>query len=402
MSTVKAAIHGLGRNKLRSALTMLGVIVGVAALIAMLGVGNGAKAQVEAQIASLGQNVVMVTAGSSWAGGVRTGLGFAWTLTVSDADAIAREVPGILWASPECATPVQAIAGGLNWNTLAMGESEDYLDIRDWKLAGGAMFSEADVRAVGKTCLLGQTVAREVFPAEDPVGKTVRLGNIPFMVCGVLTRKGLSVTGVDQDDVVVIPYTSFMKRLSKRNNLSRILIRTESASVSPHIQNEITGLLRQRHRIQPGHEDDFTVRGQQQIAESATASSRTLTILLGIIASVSLFVGGIGIMNIMLANVSERTREIGIRMAVGARRRDILMQFILEALTLSSIGGLLGIAIGIVAAGMISTLVGWPTVLSVPTVVVAFMFSALASVFFAYYPAHKASRMEPIEALRYE
>ena len=333
---------------------------------------------------------------------MRTGLGFAWTLTVSDADAISREIPGILWVSPECATPVQAIAGGLNWNTLAMGESADYLDIRDWNLAAGAMFSETDVRGVGKTCLLGQTVAREIFPTDDPVGKTIRLGNVPFTVYGVLARKGLSVTGVDQDDVVIIPYTSFMKRVSRRSNLSRILIRTESALLSPRIQSEITNLLRQRHLIAVGKEDDFTVRGQQEIAASATASSRTLTILLGVIASVSLFVGGIGIMNIMLANVSERTREIGIRMAVGASGRDILMQFIMESLTLSSLGGCLGVLIGIGAARMISTLAGWPTVLSVGTVIVAFIFSAAVTVFFAYYPAHKASRMEPIEALRYE
>jgi putative ABC transport system permease protein len=290
----------------------------------------------------------------------------------------------------------------LNWKTLAQGQGADYLDIRDWPLAGGAMFTEADVRSIGKVCVIGQTIASELFPNEDPVGKLLRVRNIPFKILGVLTRKGFSVMGTDQDDIVIVPYTSFMKRVSKRNNLSVINVRAESAAASPKVQNDITDLLRQRHRIAPGREDDFTVRGQEEIARSATATTRTMTALLGAIASVSLIVGGIGIMNIMLVSVTERTREIGIRLAIGAHAWDILLQFLAEAIILSLFGGFIGIATGFGVAKIISTSAGWPTLVPVVWVAGAFLFSAAVGITFGFYPAYKASRLDPIDALRYE
>jgi len=398
----RIALRALRRNKLRSALTMLGIIIGVAAVIVTISVGNGAKAQVEAQIASLGQNVVMVVAGSGWSGGARTGLGFAWTLIVDDALAIAREVNGVSFVSPETATPVQVMGGGLNWKTRANGEGPDFLQIRDWPLADGAMFTEEDVRSVAKVCVIGQTIVREVFPNDDPVGARLRVGNIPFKIVGVLTSKGLSVTGEDQDDTVVIPYTTFMKRLSKRNNLSSIIVQTESSAVSAQVKRDITDLLRQRHKIIPGKEDDFKVRGQDDIANAATATSKTLTILLGAIASVSLVVGGIGIMNIMLVSVTERTREIGIRMAVGAHGRHILLQFLIEAIILSCLGGIVGIVVGVGASQVLSTAAEWPIVISSSAIIAAFSVSAAIGIFFGFYPARKAASLDPIEALRYE
>jgi len=398
----RISLRALCRNKLRSALTMLGIIIGVGAVITTIGVGNGAKAQVEAQIASLGQNVVMVVAGSGWAGGARTGLGFAWTLTVEDEEAIIREVRGVNYASPETATPVQVMGGSSNWKTRANGEGPDYLDIRDWKLADGAMFTEDDVRSVAKVCVIGQTLVRELFPNADPVGANVRIGNIPFKVVGVLTAKGLSASGVDQDDTVVIPYSTFMKRLSKRNNVSSIILQTESSEVSRRVQKDIADLLRQRHRIPVGREDDFNIRGQEDIANAATATTKTLGILLGAIASVSLVVGGIGIMNIMLVSVTERTREIGIRMAVGAHGRHILLQFLIEAIVLSCLGGVAGIVLGVGAARALATAAEWPIVISSSAIVTAFSASAAIGIFFGFYPARKAASLDPIEALRYE
>ena len=402
-ATLRIALRALQRNKLRSTLTALGIIIGVGAVIAMVGIGSGAKAQVEAQIASLGQNVITVSAGYAWSGGARTGLGFAWTLIPDDAEAIVHEVPGVLYASPGCARDEQVQANSQNWHTMIEGHDVNYLDIRDWPLTGGSMFTENDVRSIGKVCVIGHTVAKELFPSENPVGQTLRLRNIPFKIVGVLAGKGfVSAHGTDQDDVVIVPYTSFMKRISPRRNVSTIMIRGESAAVLPQIKDYVTALLRQRHRIRPDSESDFTVNDQQDLAQTATATTKTMTVLLGAIASVSLIVGGIGIMNIMLVSVTERTREIGIRLAVGARGRDILLQFLIEAITLSSLGGILGIAIGLGSAKILSVFAGWPTLISVMAVVVAFFFSAVVGVFFGFYPARKASQLDPIEALRYE
>ena len=403
LATIRIALRALRRNKLRSTLTALGIIIGVGAVIAMVGIGNGAKSQVEAQIASLGQNVILVFSGNFSSGGVRSGWGGAGTLTIDDAEAISREVTGVAHVSPEVRDRQQILANGLNWNTQVLGEGIDYLEIRDGPLDDGAMFSEQDVRSAAKVCIIGKTIANQLFANQDPIGESLRIRNIPFKILGVLTGKGLSVMGSDQDDVVIVPYTSLMKRISRRTNINSVTVQSESSKISARVQNDITLLLRQRHRTgSGGRDDDFTIRGQEEIANAATATTRTMSVLLGAIASVSLIVGGIGIMNIMLVSVTERTREIGIRMAVGAYGRDILLQFLIEAITLSSLGGVIGILLGIGAAEMLSVMAGWPTLISVTSIVVAFLFSAAVGVFFGFYPARKASRLDPIEALRYE
>jgi putative ABC transport system permease protein len=401
-ATLRMALRALRRNKLRSALTALGIIIGVGAVIAMVGIGNGAKSQVEAQIASLGQNVILVFAGNYSSSGARGGWGSAGTMMVDDALAVVREVPGVITVSPEVRDHQQILAEGMNWYTTILGEGPDYLDIRQWPLQDGAMFTDQDVRGTAKVCIIGKTIVAQIFPNEDPVGRVLRIRDIPFKVLGVLSPKGLSVMGTDQDDVVIIPYTSEMKRVSKRTNLSSINVQCASQDFSDSVQRGIADLLRQRHRLGPGRDDDFTIRGQQEIADTFTATSRVMTVLLGAIASVSLIVGGIGIMNIMLVSVTERTREIGIRMAVGAHGRDILLQFLIEAITLSSLGGVIGIGLGIGSAKLLSALAGWPTLVSVTSVALAFLFSAAVGVFFGFYPARKASNLDPIDALRYE
>jgi putative ABC transport system permease protein len=401
-ATLRIALRALRRNKLRSTLTALGIIIGVGAVIAMVGIGTGAKSQVEAQIASLGQNVVLVFSGNFSSSGARSGWGGAGTMTVEDADAIAREVPGVVAVSPEVRGRQQVLANGLNWNTQVLGESTEYLDIRDWPLEDGAMFTDQDVRGAGKVCIIGKTIGSQLFPNEDIVGKSLRIRNIPFKILGVLAPKGLSVMGTDQDDVVIVPYTSMMKRIDRRTNINSINVQSASSDVSSKVQRDIGDLLRQRHRLGQGRDDDFTIRGQQEIADAATATTRVMTVLLGAIASVSLIVGGIGIMNIMLVSVTERTREIGIRMAVGAHGRDILLQFLIEAITLSSLGGVIGILSGIGSAKLLSAMAGWPILISVSSVMLAFFFSTAVGVFFGFYPARKASRLDPIDALRYE
>ena len=402
LATLRIALRALRRNKLRTLLTMLGIIIGVAAVIAMVSIGNGAKAQVEERIANLGENVILILSGNTSRAGVRSGLGGSPTLTIEDAEAIEREVAGVSAISPEVRTSTQVISGNQNWSTTVLGESPDYLDIRQWRLADGAVFAEQDIRGANKVALIGSTIADQLFGEEDPLGQVIRIKHAPFVVVGLLATKGLSVTGSDQDDVVIIPYTSAMKRLTGATTMRAINVQVESPEIIEQVQQEITDLLRQRHRIQDDRDDDFVVRNQQEIAEAATATSRTMTVLLGAIASVSLMVGGIGIMNIMLVSVTERTREIGIRMAVGARGRDILRQFLIEAITLSSIGGLLGVALGVAASRILSALAEWPTLTSPESVVIAFVVSAAIGVFFGYYPARKAADLDPIDALRYE
>jgi len=418
-ATIKIALRALRRNKLRTALTMLGIVIGVGAVIAMVGIGNGAKAQVEARIAALGQNVIQIFSGSINRGGVFTGFGGAGTLTVADALAIQSEVPGVAAVSPEVRSGAQLTAGENNWSSQIMGESTDYLIIRQWDIADGTMFTEADVRSAAKVCVLGQTTADRLFPNEDTAGKTIRAKNVPLKVLGVLKRKGASMFGQDQDDTVVVPYTTAMKRFAGVTTLRSITVSASSTDEMLNAQNGITELLRQRHRIQPGRDDDFIIRNQQEISEAASATTETMTALLAGVAVISLIVGGIGIMNIMLVSVTERTREIGIRMAVGARGRDILSQFLIEAVTLSSIGGAIGIALGVSApkivkllaivcyktgipSDFISSAAGWPTLVSAQSIVVAFAFSAAVGIFFGFYPARKASQLDPIDALRYE
>ena len=402
IATLRIALRALRRNKMRSMLTALGIIIGVGAVIAMVGVGNGAKAQVEAQIASLGQNLIIVWAGNFSSGGVRGGWGSAGTLTLDDFRSMAREIPGVVAVSPETRANAQIAAGSQNWFTQVVGESPEYFSIREWPLASGAAFTDQDVRSANKVAVIGKTVAIQLFGEDDPIGQIIRVRQVPFVVVGVLTPKGLSVMGSDQDDVIIAPYTSVMKRLLRQTTLRAINVQAESQDMLTPVQRQIEAVLREHHRIVPGKDDDFTVRNQQEIAEMATATSKIMRLLLFAIACVSLVVGGIGIMNIMLVSVTERTREIGIRMAVGARARDILLQFLIEAITLSSLGGILGIAIGLGSAKVLSVVAGWPTLISVPAVVIAVLFSAAVGVFFGFYPARKASQLDPIEALRYE
>ncbi len=396
---IKVALRALRRSALRSVLTALGIIIGIAAVIAVVSIGNGAKSQVEASIASLGQNIISVFPGNFTAGGVRGGWGTASSLTVEDALAIQTEIAGIAAISPEMRDRSQVMAGGLNWNTQILGEDVAYLDIRTWALAEGAMFSEADVLAGAKVAVIGKTVANQLFAETDPVGQTVRIRNIPFKIVGVLSSKGFNYFGQDQDDVVVIPYTSHLRRLARRPNLNSIVIQAQSPEVMEQVQRDVTDLLQQRRQ---GREPDFTVRSQQELAEAATATAKTMTFLLTVIAIISLVVGGIGIMNIMLVSVTERTREIGIRLAVGAHGRDVLLQFLTEAIILSLMGGTLGILLGVGSSQLISKLNNWPVLVSTPAVVGAFVFSAVIGIFFGFYPARKAAALDPIEALRYE
>jgi putative ABC transport system permease protein len=398
-SIIKVALRALLRNTMRSILTALGIIIGVGAVIAMVSIGNGAKAQVEAQVASLGQNVITVFSGSMSSGGMRGGWGSSPSLTIEDAEAIEREVTGIVGVSPEVRDRNQVLANGLNWNTSVNGESPDYPEIRSWKIASGTMFSDQDVRSVAKVCVIGKTVADQLFATSDPVGQTLRIRNIPFKILGVLDSKGFNLFGQDQDDAVLVPYTSHMKRLSRRSYISSILIQAASADVIDKVQKDITEVLTQRRK---GREPDFTVRNQVELAQTATATTQTMTLLLAAIASVSLLVGGIGIMNIMLVSVTERTREIGIRLAIGAHGSDVLMQFLIEATILSSLGGVIGILLGIGSSQLVSHLNGWPVLVSTASVVIAFVFSAAVGMFFGFYPARKAAQLDPIDALRYE
>ncbi len=387
---------------MRSVLTALGIIIGVAAVIAMVGIGNGAKAQVEAQIASLGENVILIFSGSTTSSGIRTGWGSAGTLKIEDAEAIRREIPDIVAVSEEVVSTTQVAAGNQNWFTRVFGESSDYFDIREWPLAEGSSFTPQDVRSANKVCVVGRTTAVQIYGNEDAVGQILRIKNVPFTITGVLTAKGLSPQGVDQDDIVVMPYTSAMKRVTGGTVLRNIEVQVGDGRQVAGAQQQIVALLRQRHNIRPGHDDDFTVRTQQEIADMATATTAVMTVLLGSIAGVSLVVGGIGIMNIMLVSVTERTREIGTRMAVGAHGSDILMQFLIEAVSLSSVGGLIGIILGVAASRVLSNYAHWPTLISISSIVTAFSVSAAVGIFFGFYPARKAAALDPIEALRYE
>ncbi len=404
LPTVRIALRALGRNKLRSLLTILGMIIGVGAVISMIAIGNGAKAQVAAQVASLGQNVIMVYATSSSSGtGVRQGYGTVATLVPEDAEAIADEVPGVVGVSPEMYLYTQVVAGNQNWKTKIYGEAPDYFGIRQWPLVEGEIFTEADVRSANQVAVIGQTTAQQLFGEESPLGEVIRVQNGPFTIVGVLEGKGFSVKGHDQDNVLIVPYTAVLERLvGRRTPLYGVILQAADASVLDEVQEQITALLRQRHRVGSSKEDDFSVHSQQEIAETATATAHTMTVLLGAIASVSLVVGGIGIMNIMLVSVTERTREIGVRMAVGARSRDILRQFLVEAFTLSAFGGLVGIAVGIGASRILAATAHWPALVSAEAILLAVLFSGAVGIFFGFYPARKASRLDPIDALRYE
>ncbi len=399
LAPFKIAARALRRNKMRSLLTMLGIIIGVGSVIAAVSITTGATKQVEDKVASLGQNVVTVFSGSFTGGGTRGGWGSAPTLTVEDAAAIKNEVANVVAVSPEVRDRSQILANGLNWNTQILGESPDYPQIRDWEIANGAMFTDGDVRALGKVAIIGKTIVDQLFINDDPVGQTLIVRNIPFKIVGVLDAKGFNLFGQDQDDVVIIPYTSHMRRINKRTFVNSIMVQAASKETINSVVADITTLMRERHHTP---EPDFTVRSQLELMQMATSTAKIMSVLLAAIASVSLLVGGIGIMNIMLVSVTERTREIGIRMAVGARSRDILIQFLIEAITLSAFGGLVGIALGIISAKIVAASTGWPTITPVAWIGIACVSSAGIGIVSGFYPAWKASRLDPIEALRYE
>jgi len=404
-STLKISIRALWVNKMRSSLTMLGIIIGVGAVIAMLAVGTGASQKISQQIASIGSNLIIVIPGSTTQGGIRLGAGSQSTLTREDAEAIGRECPAVQAVSAEMRRAAQVVYGNQNWATAIQGLEPGALEVRDWGLAEGRNFSDQDIRNATKVCILGKTVADNLFGSMDPVGQIVRIRKIPFMVVGVLEEKGQSPIGQDQDDVVLIPITTAQKKVfgtTLSGTIGSIMVKATSTEALPEAEREVTELLRQRHRIGPNREDDFTVRNLTSMLQVAEQSTKVMTLLLGAIASVSLLVGGIGIMNIMLVSVTERTREIGIRMAVGAKARDIRLQFIIEALTLSLIGGVAGILLGISISAILSQVAGWSTVVSPVSILLAFGFSGLVGIFFGFYPAYKASLLNPIDALRYE
>jgi putative ABC transport system permease protein len=399
---LKAALRAIARNKMRSALTVLGIIIGVGAVIAMIGIGEGASSMVKQQVASLGDNLINIFPGSHSAGGVHGGAGTSASLTEEDAAAIATQIPYVTAVSPVARSGAQVVFGDQNWSTSVMGGGPDYFSIRRLNIVEGTGFNESAVRGVAKEAVIGQTVADQLFHGDDPIGQTIRIKKLPFTVIGVLGRKGQTSWGQDQDDVIIVPYTTVMKRLSGQSYLSMILASATSMQALDAATEEITQLLRQRHRIPQGQDDDFTVRTQQDIGNVMGSTSSVMRALLAAIASVSLLVGGIGIMNIMLVSVTERTREIGIRMAVGAKGWHVLVQFLAEAVVLASFGGILGIALGVGAAQLVARFAHWPVLVPPQAVFLAFLFAAGIGVFFGFWPARKASRLDPIEALRYE
>ncbi|MFI5252710.1 MAG: ABC transporter permease [Bacteroidota bacterium] len=396
------AFDALIRNKMRSLLTMLGIIIGVGAVIAMVAIGQGAQSSVEAQINSLGTNILMIFPGSTNQGGVRSGAGTGTTLTEDDGFAIKEQCPAVAYISPMLRSGGQAVFGDYNWGTQMQGGSVDYLTIRDWPVETGENFTDQDVRAATKVCILGQTVVAQLFGGANPIGATIRIKNIPFKVLGILKAKGQNAYGQDQDDIIIIPYTTLYKRLTGNTRFWSMIASAVSKNKMTEAQDQITQLLRSRHKLNFNDDNDFTIRNQADIAEASNATSKIMTMLLGSVAGVSLVVGGIGIMNIMLVSVTERTREIGIRMSIGAKRRDILSQFLMEAMALSLLGGFIGIVLGVSGSDLISALAGWPTFISINSIILAVFFSMMVGVFFGYYPARKASSLNPIEALRYE
>lgn len=400
----RIAFRALARNKMRSALTMLGVIIGVGAVIAMVSIGQGAQASVQEQIANVGTNLLFVSAGSQNVGGVRSGTGAtnSNTLTVDDLEAIRRELPSVAMVSPSVNARSQLVAANQNWNTSVQGVSEQLPAIRKWQIQSGSFITDADVRSASRVIVLGQTVVENLFPGQDPVGQTVRVGQLPFRVIGVMARRGQDPQGRDQDDIAFAPYSTIQKKLLAISHVQFAYVSAVSSDATYTAQVQITDLLRQRHRLAQNQDNDFTVRNLTDVAEAADETNRIMTLLLGSIAGVSLLVGGIGIMNIMLVSVTERTREIGIRMAIGARSAAVRQQFLIESIVLSLTGGLIGIALGVGISILIPKMLGWPTLVSVWAIIGSVLFSAAVGVFFGYYPARKAASLDPIEALRYE
>jgi putative ABC transport system permease protein len=407
VGSIRIALRALRVNRMRSALTMLGIIIGVAAVIAMVGVGTGATARIQDQIQSIGSNLIIVLPGSVSSNGVRLGSGAVASLTQDDAKAIAAECPSVALAAPTVRGAVQVVYGNNNWATNAQGVTPDYMTLRDYTMLSGQFFTTQDVDAAAKTAVLGETVAHNLFGDSDPTGQVVIIKNVPFTVAGVLTPKGQSPTGQDQDDVILLPISTATQKVLGANKanakaVASLMVQAMSPQAMDQAIQEMDALLRERHKILPGQDADFTIRNLTEVFAAQETSAQVMSILLGAIASVSLIVGGIGIMNIMLVSVTERTREIGLRQAVGAKTRDILLQFLVEAVTLSLLGGIIGIVVGLTASLLISHFANWATQVSPLSILLAFVFSALVGIFFGYYPARKAAYLDPIEALRYE
>ena len=401
------AMRALRVNKMRSILTMLGIVIGVAAVIAMIAIGGGAQQRLQEQIASLGSNLLIVVPGSIIQSGARLGAGNAQTLTEQDARAIVTEVPDVAFAAPLSRSTAQVVFGNTNWSTSIYGVYNDYFDVREWNLTEGRLFDQGEISRFGKVAIIGKTVSSQLFGEDNPVGQVVRIRGIPFEIIGILESKGQSSQGQDQDDVIFVPLTTGRNRLfgEPRGRIARvgtIMIKAVDGSDTQEVENRINDLLRQRHRIQPGNENDFQVRNLTEILKTQEAASKVMSMLLAAVASVSLLVGGIGIMNIMLVSVTERTREIGLRRAVGARARDIMMQFLVEAMTLATLGGAMGVLLGVFISWLVAYLANWNISLSLLSIIFAVGFSAAIGIFFGYYPAKKAAKMQPIVALRYE
>jgi putative ABC transport system permease protein len=401
---IRIAFRALARNKSRAALTMLGIIIGVSAVIVMVSIGQGAQATVQAQIEGMGTNLLFVSAGSQNVGGVRSGAGDTGTntLTVEDLEAIRREVPSVALVSPVVNSRSQLVAGNQNWSTSIQGVSEQFPEIRKWAVQSGDFFTDSDVRSAARVVVIGQTIADSLFPGQDATGQTMRISNMPFRVVGVMARKGQDPQGRDQDDAAFAPYTSVQKKLLGSTRVQVAYVSAVSQDATYTAQLQIADLLRQRHKLAQGTPDDFTVRNMSDVAEAANETNSVMTMLLGSIAGVSLLVGGIGIMNIMLVSVTERTREIGIRMAIGARSTAVRTQFLVESIVLSLTGGFVGIGLGVLASVGVPLLLGWPTLVSTASIIGSVVFSAGVGIFFGYYPARKAAALDPIDALRYE
>ena len=400
----RVAIRALGRNKARSALTMLGIVIGVGAVIAMVSIGQGAQASVQEQIANVGTNLLFLRAGSQNVGGVQTGTDDSGSrsLKVEDIEAIRRELPSVAMASPSVNARVQIIAGNQNWRTSVQGVAEQFPEIRKWSIASGRFFADTDIATAARVAVIGQTIANNLFPGMEPVGQTIRVRDLPFLVVGVMAPRGQDQQGRDQDDLILAPYSTVQKKLLAITYVQSALVSATSPDSTKIAEQQITDLLRQRHKLAPNQENDFSVRNMTDIAEAADATNRIMILLLGSIASVSLLVGGIGIMNIMLVSVTERTREIGIRMAVGARSSAVRVQFLIESIMLSLAGGLIGIIVGVGISLVVPSMLGWPTLVSPLAILGSVVFSAAVGIFFGYYPARKAAALDPIDALRYE
>jgi len=398
---LKVASQSILKNKMRTLLTMLGIVIGVGAVIVMVAVGNGAQTMIKQQISSLGTNLIIVMPGSGVVGGANQGAGTFNKLTVADAEKLKREGTMLSAVSPVVSTRTQVIGGNGNWRTSINGVSTDFLTIRDWSVTSGSFFEDADVKAGRKIAVIGATVATNLFPGTDPVGAQIQIGHVPFTITGVLAAKGQNAGGQDQDDVILVPYSTAQNRLSGNVRIGQILASATNADDIAAAQEEIKGIMRESHRLD-GADDDFTVRNQTEIAQAATSTTKVMSGLLAAIASISLLVGGIGIMNIMLVSVTERTREIGIRMAIGARGSDVLTQFLVESVAMSVLGGLVGLAAGYGGAALLGHITGWTTSTPPSAVAIAVGFSAAVGVFFGFYPARKAAALNPIQALRYE